>query len=330
MKSTTSAQEKTAQKLGQKVFITGVAGFIGGHFSERLLKMGLEVSGIDNLSNGLEDNISAAMGSSKFKLLRGDIMNPRDLSNCCRGANTIVHLAAQPSVAKSVENPLWDFEQNVTATLKVLEEARKNDSAFIFASSSTVYGDAPLPTPEDHPLKPISNYGAAKAAGEIYSSTYSHLYGIDTVSLRFYNIYGPRARKGVMFDLLRKLQNNNLKLEVLGTGAQEKDYIHIDDALDALLIAVGKGKMKGESYNVGSGESYNVKQLVKIILDKLGLEGNTKVFYKGGLSWPGDVQKTRADISRIMKLGFSPNVGIEEGLHKFMKWYEGEYGEILS
>ena len=206
-------------KLGSNVLVTGVAGFIGSHLAERLRSMGLKVVGIDNFSNGYEENLAAIKGSPGFKLIRGDILDTKDLSRACDGVDSVIHMAAQPSVAKSVENPMEDFEVNAVGTLNVLECARKFDvKAVLLASSSTVYGDAELPTPEDHPLRPISNYGASKAAAEAYCCSYGSIYGIRTASLRYYNIYGPRSRKGVMFDLLKKLQNDKSKLEVLGTG----------------------------------------------------------------------------------------------------------------
>jgi UDP-glucose 4-epimerase len=199
----------------------------------------------------------------------------------------------------------------------------------LFASSSTVYGEAELPTSEDYPLRPISNYGASKAAAEAYCSSYSSLYGLRTASLRYFNIYGPRSRKGVMFDLLEKLRRDRDRLEVLGTGKQEKDYLYIDDAVDATLLVAEKGRLGGEAYNVGSGVSYTVKELAMSLLEILGLGGRIKVICKGGLSWPGDVQRTRADISKLGKLGFSPKVELDRGMRTFVDWYQSEYGRIL-
>ncbi|MDI6642896.1 MAG: NAD-dependent epimerase/dehydratase family protein, partial [Candidatus Hodarchaeaceae archaeon] len=206
-------------KLGSKVLITGAAGFIGSHLADKLRSLGPEVVGLDNFSNGFMENLAALKKDKGFKLIRGDILNPKELLNAGRGADSVIHMAAQPSVVKSTEDPVRDFELNVTGTLNVLECARKTDMmVVIFASSSTVYGDAALPTPEDHPLRPISNYGASKAAAEAYCSSYSSLYGLRTASLRYYNIFGPRSRKGVMFDFLQKLRTDNRRLEVLGTG----------------------------------------------------------------------------------------------------------------
>jgi UDP-glucose 4-epimerase len=318
-------------KLGSKVLVTGAAGFIGSHISERLMSMGLEVVGIDNFSNGYEKNLIAIKGRPDFRLIRGDILDTKDLSKACDGVDSVIHMAAQPSVARSTENPMENFEVNALGTLNVLECARNVDvKAVLLASSSTVYGNAELPTSEDHPLRPISNYGASKAAAEAYCCSYSSLYGIRTASLRYFNIYGPRSRKGVMFDLLKKLQKDRSGLEVLGTGNQKKDYLYIEDAVDATLLAASKGKLGGEAYNIGSGEFYTVKELVEIMLRILGLSGKTKLLYKGGLSWSGDVQKTLADISRLKKLGFVTKVGLEQGMGALVNWYQSEFGKVVK
>jgi UDP-glucose 4-epimerase len=317
-------------KKASKVLITGVAGFMGGHLAEKLLAKGFEVVGLDNFSSGPTENLSTVKNSKKFSLIKGDILNPSDISKA-KDIDAIFHLAAQSSVPRSTDDPSGDFEINVRGTINVLEHARKEDvKAFIFASSSTVYGEAKvLPTPEDHPMLPISNYGASKAAGEVYCSSYFFLYGIGTVSLRYYNIFGPRCRRGVMFDLMQKLSRDKGRLEVLGTGKQEKDYLYIDDALNATLLVAEKGRLGGEAYNVGSGEAYTVKELTMTLLEMLGLSGRTKIVYKGGLSWPGDVQRTRADISKLGKLGFAPKVELERGMRTFVEWYQSEYGRIV-
>ncbi|MEM4188820.1 MAG: GDP-mannose 4,6-dehydratase [Candidatus Hadarchaeum sp.] len=318
-------------KKASRILVTGVAGFIGSHLAERLVSMGNEVFGLDNFSSGRMENLALMKKTKNFQLIKGDILKPRDLTKA-RDIDLIFHLAAQSSVPKSTDDPIKDFEINVRGTLNVLEYARRVDAgALIFASSSTVYGEAKvLPTPEDHPLLPISNYGAAKAAGEIYCATYCSLYDIMTASLRYYNIYGPRCRRGVMFDLLEKLRRDGGSLEVLGTGRQRKDYLYIQDAVEATLLVAEKGRLSGEAYNVGSGEAHTVEELVRILLKISGLGRKTKILYKGGLSWPGDVQKIQADIAKLRKLGFTPKVEIERGIGAFVNWYQSEYGRIAA
>lgn len=314
-----------------RVLITGVAGFIGSHLAERIHSLGLKVVGLDDFSGGYIENLSSLEKSKQFELVKGDILNLKDISKAFKGVGSVFHFAAQSSVLKSTEDPIRDFELNVQGTLNVLECARKADiGTVVFASSSTVYGNAALPTLENHPLQPISNYGASKAAAEAYCRSYGSLYGLKTASLRYFNIFGPRSRKGVMFDFLQKLQKDNRRLEVLGTGDQMKDYRYIDDAVDATLLVASQGKLAGEAYNVGSGKSYTVKELAKRMLEILGLNGKTKLFYKGGLSWPGDVQKTQADITKLKKLGFAPKVGFDEGMSAFVDWYQSEYGKAIK
>ena len=314
-----------------RVLITGIAGFVGSHLAERIHSLGLKVVGLDDFSGGYIENLSSLKKSKQFELVKGDILNLKDLSKAFKGVGSVFHLAAQSSVLKSTEDPIRDFELNVQGTLNVLECARKGDvGTVVFASSSTVYGNATLPTLENHPLRPISNYGASKAAAEAYCRSYGTLYGLKTASLRYFNIFGPRSRKGVMFDFLQKLQKDNRRLEVLGTGNQMKDYRYIDDVVDATLLVASQGKLVGEAYNVGSGKSYTVKELAKRMLEILGLNGKTKLFYKGGLSWPGDVQKTQADITKLKKLGFAPKVGFDEGMSAFVDWYQSEYGKVIK
>lgn len=312
-------------KQASRVLITGVAGFIGSHLAERVRLLGPEVVGFDDFSNGYLKNLAGIRCDKRFKLIKEDILNLKDLLKASRDVDLIFHFAAHSSVPKSTENPVHDFELNVKGTLNVLECARKTKAeAVIFASSCTVYGNATLPTPEDHPLGPISNYGASKAAAEAYCRSYNSLYGLKTASLRYFNIFGPRSRKGVMFDLLQKLQKDNTRLKVLGAGNQTKDYLYIDDTIEAILLATEKGKLAGEAYNVGSGENYSVKELVKKLLGVQSLTDKTKPFYTG-LSWHGDVQKTLADISKLKALGFTPKISFEEGLSKFVSWYISEY-----
>ena len=313
---------------GSRALVTGAAGFIGSHVVERLLSEGVEVVGFDSFTNGYEENLAGVLGRPDFRLVRADIRDRDRLLEACRGVDLIVHMAAQPSVARSTEEPLEDFEVNALGTLNVLECARRCDvKTFLFASSSTVYGVAEVPTPEDHPLRPISNYGASKVAGEAYCQSYCSLYGMRAASLRYYNVYGPRSRKGVMFDLLEKLRRNWRKLEVIGDGNQRKDYLYISDAVEATMLVLKRGRLEGEAYNVGSGESLTVREIVEMILEAVGLKGLTGVVYTGK-SWAGDVPVTLADVSRLRRIGFEPKVHVREGLGMFIEWYEGNYGKV--
>jgi len=310
-----------------RVLVTGVAGFMGSHLAERFISDGVEVVGIDNFSCGFMENLENLVKKKEFHLVKGDIRKIADLQRSMKEVEGVLHFAAQSSVPKSAENPLEDFEVNVRGTLNVLECARKLDvGVVIFASSSTVYGVTEvLPTDENQPILPISNYGASKAAAEAFCASYSALYDIKTANLRYYNIYGPRSRRGVMFDLLEKLRKNWRELEVLGDGKQTKDYLYISDAVDATMLIIEKGRLKGEAYNVGYGRNFSVSEIVEEILKITGLAGKTKIRYTGK-SWPGDVPVTLADISKLKSLGFRPKVSLGDGLRKFIDWYEKTYG----
>jgi UDP-glucose 4-epimerase len=161
----------------------------------------------------------------------------------------------------------------------------------------------------------------------VYCQSYCSLYGIRTASLRYYNVYGPRSRKGVMFDLLEKLRGNWRELEVIGDGNQRKDYLYISDAVEATMLVLGRGKLEGEAYNIGSGKSVTVREIVEMILEAVGLRGLTNVVYTGK-SWAGDVPVTLADISRLRKMGFEPEVSVRQGLGMFIEWYEENYGNV--
>ncbi|MEM2136984.1 MAG: NAD-dependent epimerase/dehydratase family protein, partial [Candidatus Methanomethylicia archaeon] len=183
-----------------KAIITGVAGFIGSHLADRLLSMGFKVVGIDNFSSGDPNNLSNAINSVSFKLVKADLINPQSWIEFFNGVDVVFHFAANPEVRHSFREPLDHYRNNVETTFNVLEACRRfGIRSLVFASSSTVYGDPEkIPTPEDHPIKPISIYGATKAACEVLCQTYSKLYGLNSLILRYANIVGPRTNHGVI------------------------------------------------------------------------------------------------------------------------------------
>jgi UDP-glucose 4-epimerase len=217
---------------------------------------------------------------------------------------------------------------NIEGTFNTLEAARAASSRVVFASSSVVYGNVErMPTPEDEALAPYSFYGLSKMAAEHYCRIYSELYQVPTVTLRLFNVYGPGTNKGVMIDLYRKLLRDPARLEVLGSGEQTKDYLYIDDTIDAFLLAP-KSKCAGEAYNIGLGESFSVFGIVKMMLEILGL-GGVEVSARGGVSWLGDVELTRPDVGKAEReLGWKAKVGIREGLGRTLAWFEKELGQV--
>lgn len=292
-----------------RVVVTGGAGFMGSHLVEKLVEEGFEVVVLDNLSSGSLKNLERVR--SKVKVRIGDV---KDLEMCLevfRDAEVVYHFAANPEVRVSTVEPRVHFEENVYGTFNVAEASRILGSVktIVFASSSTVYGDARIiPTPEEHALSPISVYGASKAAAEVILYSYSKLYGIKVVVLRYANIVGPRTRHGVIYDFLLKLSRDNTLLEVLGNGRQKKSYLYIDDAIEATLTAARSPAHSFSVYNVGNEDWVEVAEIAKIVGEVLGLK--PRIAYTGGTpdgrGWPGDVKFMLLSIEKIKSLGWRP------------------------
>jgi len=294
---------------GGPILLTGGAGFIGSHLLERLLSSGHEVVVLDNLSSGDESLVRRIAASGGARISVGDIRDRRSVEEAARGCELILHLAANPEVRMG--DPEIHLEHNVRGTLNILEAARRLDIGFVaFASSSTVYGEAAvLPTPEDYsPMKPISTYGATKLACEALLSAYAHTYGVRGVALRYANVVGSRARRGVVPDFVRKLLKDPSKLEILGDGTQRKSYIWIGDAVEATLVAVERVADRFSAYNVGSADAITVVEVADAVCQALGLRSVGYVFAGGpeGRGWPGDVKTMHLDIRRLMALGWRP------------------------
>lgn len=298
-----------------RVLVTGGAGFIGSHLVDSL-KEENEVLVYDNFSNAVTKE-----RQSEVTYFEEDVLDLSTLIEKTKNINLIFHYAAAPSVKESSESPLHSFEQNVRGTLNVLESMRKNDiPRLVFASTSTVYGEAEIPTPESAPLKPISNYGASKVACEMYVRSYSSLYGIQAIVLRYANIFGPRARRGVMYDFFHKLKKTPKKLEILGNGKQKKSYLYIDDCIDATLTSLRTGE-RFEVFNIGSEEQVIVDRIAEVMSEELGLDPEFK--YTGGeRGWKGDVPVMLLDVSKIKSLGWEPKVMTVEGIRRYIRWLE--------
>ena len=293
------------------VLVTGGAGFIGSHLVDELLKRGFNVRVIDNLSSGSLENIKHNIGNRSFEFIRGDLKNPEDSLKAVKDVEVVFHLAANPEVRVSTTAPEIHFRENVVATFNLLEACRKVGTVekFVFASSSTVYGDAKVfPTPENHELRPISVYGASKAACESLICSYAYLYGFKAASLRYANIVGPRLRHGVIYDFLMKLKKNPNVLEVLGDGTQKKSYLYISDTIEATLLVTDKLTEKFETYNIGNEDWITVAEIAEIVSKAAGLK--PKIVFTGGTpdgrGWPGDVKYMLLSIEKIKKLGWKP------------------------
>jgi len=302
-----------------KVLVTGGAGFIGSHLVDSLLKLGYEVRVVDNLSSGFIENLKQHFGKSCFEFIKGDLKDREVCKKAVEDVKIVFHLAANPEVRVSVTEPKIHFNENVLVTFNLLEACRQEGSVkkFIFASSSTVYGDAEVfPTPEEHVLKPISVYGASKAACEVLICSYAYLYGFKAAAVRYANIVGPRLRHGVIYDFIMKLKRDPNVLEVLGDGTQRKSYLYISDAIEATLLITDKLKENFEAYNVGNEDWVTVSEIAQIVSSVLGLK--PKIVFTGGTpdgrGWPGDVKFMLLSIEKIKRLGWKPKYSSREAI----------------
>ncbi len=295
---------------GKKILVTGGAGFIGFHLCTRLAGLTSDLTIYDNLSSGKMENVKDV---GKAKLVKGDILDPKKLLSVEK-ADLIYHLAAQVVVPYSMENPLIDFETNAKGTVHVLEKARKDDAKLVFASSAAVYGNPTVfPTPETYGFHPFSCYGLSKVVGEEYCEMYRDQYGLDVTIMRFANVYGLRCH-GVIHDFLDKIAKNPAKLEIIGTGLQSRDFVHVSDVVDALITVGSEEFTNGRTYNLGYGTTIKIIDLAKLMLQILNLQDKT-VVTTTGVSWQGDVTTIWFDNSKAKKeLNWSPKVSLEESI----------------
>lgn len=311
--------------VNKKILVTGGAGFIGSHIVDMLLKKGNRVTVLDDLSAGALSNVSGARKNhpDKFSFIKGSIMNLPLVKDAYRGMDAVFHHAAQPDVRKSFTQVFADFDANVRGTLNVLEAARENHvSLFVFASSAgTVYGENPVfPTPETCPFDPISHYGATKAACEMYLMSYSALFDMQCVSLRYGNIFGPRSNHGVIWDFYHKLKKNPRSLEILGDGMQNKSYMYIDDCVNASVLSAERAKRKFEPFNISTAESIVVKKIARWVVDAMKLKNVAFTFTGGKRGWEGDVVRMRADVKKLQKIGWKQKVDMKEGVSRYVRW----------
>ena len=309
---------------GKRILITGAAGFIGSNLTDKLLELGAEVIGIDNLYNGRLENLKLAQENKNFKFQKGDIRDFSFLLEISKDINIIYHQAAFTSVPQSILMPESCNSVNVNGTLNILNVARKNDiQKVIFASSSSVYGDlSTLPATELMERNPISPYGVSKLTCESYMKVYSITYGIKTICLRYFNVYGPRQRdspySGVIAIWLGRISRNE-DLIVFGDGTTSRDFTYVKDVVQANLLA-GEKNISGEIFNIGAGSPITLTNLAKLLL-KLTNKPNLRINYTDPR--PGDILKSFADISKAKKLlGFSAIYDQEKGLKNYLDWLE--------
>ena len=309
---------------GQSVLVTGGAGFIGSNIVDRLVELGAQVKVIDDFSEGKDDNLKQVM--NKIELTRGDIRDLELLRKITKGVKFVFHQAARRSVPKSIDDPLTYNDVNVTGTLNMLLASSENKvERFIYASSSSIYGeiDEKKPQKETSPAKLISPYAATKMAGEYYCRVFNETYGLKTVSLRYFNVFGPRqsleSQYAVVIPKFIVCLLNNENPPIYGDGLQSRDFTYISNVVDSNLLSAIKKEAAGEIFNVAVGETYTLLQLVENLNKIIGK--NIKPVFAPLRQ--GDVRYTWADISKAKKmLGFSPQTSFFEGLKKTVEWYK--------
>jgi len=310
-----------------RFLVTGGAGFIGSHITEKLLADGHFVRVLDNFSSGKQQNLSFTQGlpDTKFQLIQGDIRDKSMCEKACLDIDAVLHQAALRSVPKSLKDPANYNEVNINGTLYMLQAASRNKvKRFAMASSSSVYGDVDtFPEKEDFLPKLISPYALSKLAGEYYCRIFSEHYGLETVALRYFNVFGPRqALDDEYAVVIPKFINcimRDKQPPIFGTGKQSRDFTYIDNVVQANILAATAGKIKHEVLNVAAGKDTTVLQLVDMINEILGKRVKPELLPVRA----GDVFRTNADISRIEKvLGFKPAVSFSEGLKKTVDWWQ--------
>ncbi|AGB38745.1 SDR family oxidoreductase [Natronococcus occultus] len=314
-----------------KILVTGGAGFIGGNLAEAFAREGHDVTVLDNLDpyydTGIkEQNIeicedAAAATDGSYEFVDGDVRDDDLTADLVGNADVIYHQAAQAGVRTSVDNPRKPNSINVDGTLNVLDAARDSETErVVLASSSSVYGKPEyLPYDEEHPTTPVSPYGVSKLAGEQYARVYSEVYGLPTVSLRYFTVYGPRMRPNMAISNFVSRCLNGEPPVIYGDGAQTRDFTYIDDVVDVNEQLLHDDAADGEIMNVGSTDNIDIQTLAEVVRDELAPE--LELEYTEARE--ADAEHTHADISKANALlGYEPTRDIREGVREFIDWYE--------
>jgi nucleoside-diphosphate-sugar epimerase len=307
-----------------KVLVTGGAGFIGSHLVERLLRENHEVRVLDNFSTGRRENL---LEFGDVEIIEGDVQSYERAHTAVRGCEVVFHQAALPSVPRSVQDPLTTNAANVIGTLNVLLSARDSDvRRVVFASSSSVYGaNRTLPKSEDLPPAPISPYAVSKVAGEGYCQSFSEVYGLETVALRYFNVFGPRQDPRSQYAaVVPKFIAAFLTRErptVYGDGNQTRDFTYVGNVVEGTLLALDAEGVAGRTFNIACGEQVSINALLDQLRRLTGVDLEARYVD----SRPGEVMHSHADVSRARReLGYRPTITFEDGLKLTIAHHERE------
>lgn len=305
--------------------IVGGAGFIGSHFVDRLLgdEAVRAVTVYDNFSSGREWHLAHHDSDDRLRVVRGEVAETEQLASTFAGHDTVIHLASNPDIARAATEPTIDFDEGTALTQSVVEAARRAGvTQVLYASGSGVYGDiGSLEAGEDHaPMLPASTYGASKLAGEALLCSYAAMFDVRACAFRFGNVVGPRQTHGVGFDFVRRLIQKPDRLDILGDGSQSKSYVHVEDVMDAVLLAAHRSTQPFSVYNVATGDYITVREIAELAVEVVGIEaGATEFVFSGGdRGWKGDVPIVRLNTDRIRALGWSNRWSSREALSRSM------------
>lgn len=308
-----------------RVLVAGGAGFIGSHIADRLIGQDVEVTVLDNLYAGRLENLENCSRSRKFRFVRGDVRKFSVVKRLVKDVDAVFNDAAVVSVPRSLEEPLLANEVNVGGTLNLLKASVDSGvKRYVQASSASVYGNTEtLPVDESLAVNPLSPYAVAELAGENYARVFYRAYGLETVCLRYFNVYGPRqtfsAYSGAITIFLNKLSDGQRPM-IFGDGEQTRDFVYVEDIVEANILAMNSAKAVGEAINIGTGVPHTVNELVQRLQQKLDKK-RLKPIYKSPRQ--GDVRNSYASIEKAKRLlGYKPKFSLEEGINKLAEWFQ--------
>lgn len=310
---------------GSNIVVTGCAGFIGSHLTDALLDLGNHVVGVDNLSAGKEAFLEDAKGYPDFEFVKADLLKD-DLRPILKGADVVMHIAANPDIRSGAKDTLAHYQQNIEVTYRTLEAMREMKvGSIVFPSTSTVYGETDvIPTPEEYgPLLPISVYGGTKLACEAMISSYVHSFDMEAVMFRFANVVGSRSTHNVLHDFIAKLRKDPTRLEILGAEpGTVKSYVHVEDCVRGIIVGAEYARNKVEIFNLGSNDKLTVKEIADIVTNVMELR-DVKYDWTGGVQggrgWIGDVKCMLLASDKLRSYGWDPTMNSAQAVKKAVK-----------
>ena len=309
-------------RVTKRALVTGGAGFIGSHVVDRLLEEGYEVTAVDNLSEGHLENVAHLKNDRRFRFVKLDLKDRGATMKAVKGNDVVFHMAAQANIRKSIVDHRGDLENNLMAMINILDGMVEHKvGELVFASSSAVYGEAPVtPTPEDYLSHQTSLYGASKLASEAWAESFVQFAPIKVWSFRFANVVGERCRRGVIWDFVHKLQKDPTELEILGNGKQSKEYFHVKDCVDGMLTGWRKSTGPVEAFNLGQPEQTLVDEVATAVIEEMNLNRVTRRYTGGERGWVGDNKLVQLSLDKISKLGWKPTIRPIDAIKQTVRW----------